>query len=393
MILTQTTAMLVDAYRELNARKLFWITMGLNLLVVALFASMGINERGPTFLHWTLDNPYYHSGTVPPELHYKSLFVTYGTPVWLSWVATILALVSTAGIIPDLVSGGSIETMVSKPISRARLFLTKYVFGLLFATLQVLVFTAGMFLVIWIRGGAFEPGLFMAVPIVVLFYSFLFSVCVLLGVLTRSTIASLLMTMLFWFVVFIVNTGDNLVLLQRENLILRAEDIRKDLENQTALTDRRLDEILASGETITDNEGHEVTGVEERRLAVNPVLRRTQTRLAEAEAAVEPWREWSGRIVAIKTVLPKTEETIALLSRFMISQEDLIKLMAEHAGVEVELDEESERGPGGPPDARAIERVELARRDRTTAWVLGTSLGFEALVLGLACLLFVRRDF
>ena len=38
MILTQTTALFVDAYRELNARKLFWITMALNILAVALFA-------------------------------------------------------------------------------------------------------------------------------------------------------------------------------------------------------------------------------------------------------------------------------------------------------------------------------------------------------------------
>ncbi len=39
----QTLALLNAAYRELNARKLFWVTMGLSLLIVAAFAAVGIN--------------------------------------------------------------------------------------------------------------------------------------------------------------------------------------------------------------------------------------------------------------------------------------------------------------------------------------------------------------
>ena len=43
MILTQTKAIFLDAYRELNAKTLFWLTLALNFLVVVLFASLGIN--------------------------------------------------------------------------------------------------------------------------------------------------------------------------------------------------------------------------------------------------------------------------------------------------------------------------------------------------------------
>jgi hypothetical protein len=32
-------------------------------------------------------------------------------------------------------------------------------------------------------------------------------------------------------------------------------------------------------------------------------------------------------------------------------------------------------------------------RERSVWWVLGTSLLFEAVVLGMACFIFVRRDF
>ena len=50
----QTLAILLDSYRELNARKLFWITLILSGLIVVSFSLVGINEKGPTFLWWQL---------------------------------------------------------------------------------------------------------------------------------------------------------------------------------------------------------------------------------------------------------------------------------------------------------------------------------------------------
>src|SRR6185437_5144958 len=96
------------------------------------------------------------------------------------------------------IGGGSIDLYLAKPIGRARLFLTKYLAGLLFVTLQVVVISVGSFFVLGLRGHDWEPGLFWAIPIVVCFFSYLFAVCVLLGVKTRSTIAALLLTILCW---------------------------------------------------------------------------------------------------------------------------------------------------------------------------------------------------
>lgn len=393
MIITQTKAMLIDAYRELNARKLFWITMGLNLLVVALFASLGINEKGPSFWHWTFDNPFFNSERVSPELFYKFQFVTWGTPFWLSWIATILALVSTAGIIPDLVAGGSIETMISKPISRTRLFLTKYIFGLGFATLQVAVFSTGCFLVMWIRGGTTEFGLFMAIPLVVLFFSYLFSVCVLLGLITRSTVASLLVTILLWFVVFAVNATDVLVLQQKVQFDVEVETLEARLANQNKRADEQVERILESGEPIEDNEGNPITDPKDRRKAAFPMITRTRADLQRAEEAQQTWSTWTDRVVLIKTILPKTGETIGLLDRYLVTGDELAVLMARQNGFEIDEDQlPSERGPGAP-DPRVQSRLQEEMRNRNVTWILGTSLAFEAVMLILSGVIFVRRDF
>ena len=128
---------------------------------------------------------------------------------------------------------GSIELMLAKPISRLRLFLTKYLAGLLFTALQVAVFTTACFLVFGIRGNAWEPAIFWTIPLVVLFYSYLFAVCVLFGILTKSTITSILLTMLFWFFLFILNTADGFVIAFKVNNQIGQEQISATIERQT----------------------------------------------------------------------------------------------------------------------------------------------------------------
>ncbi|MEM9663033.1 MAG: hypothetical protein AAF937_12080, partial [Planctomycetota bacterium] len=117
--LRQTTALFADAYRELAAGKLFWITLVLSATVAGVFAAVGIDEEGMTVLWFRLPIPV-DSSDISPGALYKLLFFQLGISVWLAWIATILGLITTAGIIPSLVSSGVIDSMVAKPITRTR---------------------------------------------------------------------------------------------------------------------------------------------------------------------------------------------------------------------------------------------------------------------------------
>src|SRR5262249_27024692 len=169
--MSQTLALFHDAYRELNSRKMFWVCLILSGVIVLSFLAVGVNAAGSVSL-FGMDT----SWTLPiskAEL-YGLIFTNLGVGMWLTMIGLILALVSTASIFPELITGGSIDLYLSKPISRPRLFLTKYLAGLMFAALQVLVFSAACFIVIGVRGGVWLPRLFLAVPIVVCFFSYLF---------------------------------------------------------------------------------------------------------------------------------------------------------------------------------------------------------------------------
>jgi len=210
--LIQTGAVFVDAYRELNARKMFWVVLIISGIVVLAFATIGIDQKGLKFFGMSF-LPSFNTNIWARGDFYKWMFDTFGVGAWLSWIATALALISTAGILPDMLTGGSIDLYLSKPISRLRLFLTKYVSALLFVGLQVGLFTFASFLVLGIRGGTWLWGLFLTIPIMLLFFSYLYSICALLGIVTRSTLAALLLTLLAWCFIWMIHTTEAALLL------------------------------------------------------------------------------------------------------------------------------------------------------------------------------------
>ena len=388
MILAQSTTIFVDAYRELNAKKLFWISLGLNLLGVFIFASLGINERGFQVLFWTLDGQF-NSTLMSTSTFYKFQFTTWAAPYWLTWGTTVLALISTAGIIPDLISSGTIEPVLSKPISRTRLFLTKYLTGLLFVFGQIAVFTVGCFLVLGIRGGSWEIGLFLAIPIVLAFYSYLFSVCAFVGLLTRSTIAALLLTFLFWALVLIVSLGEEITLSRSIIHEIRAEDAPMQVERQEEFARARIEQLLEQGQSVPGIDGEPLPdGVPDSLQAVNPKLGDARSKVQLAERSHKTWSTWSSRISLVKFILPKSQETISLLERNLIRDNELDGFL----NMLNNLGDESNADPA-VRDQRYAERREAIANSRTNMWILGTSFGFELTLLLASCWIFSRRDF
>jgi hypothetical protein len=386
----QTVALFVDAYRELNHRRLFWITLVLSGLVVAGFAAIGNDEEGLTVLHWSIPFPFVSTNFIPEADFYKFTFAQLGVGYWLAWIATIIGLVSTASIFPDFVDRGSIDLMLSKPIGRARLFFTKFLTGLMFAGLQVTVFTLASFLVIGLRGGDWEPWLFIAVPLVVVFYSYLFAVQATIGLVTGSVIASVIGVFLFWFVVSLVQTGDGITLAWRitneitaERKMVRVEKQEgRVMDTSARLVDLRL--AADGGDTeATDQLPELELELVEKRARLDTITFELADEL-ETLGLSQSINEW---FHIANTCLPKTSETIDLLSRLL---EDYAGLMRPAAPADDTVRQFGEMVGRGEFEERFDAELDASHGP---IWIIGTSLGFEALVLGFAVWRFRRRDF
>jgi ABC-type transport system involved in multi-copper enzyme maturation permease subunit len=387
-MLTQTIAIFHDAYRELNAKRMFWIVLVLSGLVVLGFALVGVSNDHLTLAGKELGLPIM----LAPADFYRVLFVGLGIGYWLTFFATILAIISTASIFPDFVSGGSVDLYLSKPISRLRLFVTKYVAGLLFVALQVLVFSVASFLVLGVRGGTWEPRVLLAVPIVVCFFSYLYCVSVLVGVTTRSTIAAILLTVLAWGFMFLLSSAEVGLLYFQKQVAQEARSSVNTLK-------------LVNGQIAYDEKQSP-----ENRMSADQ-RRSLQQQRSELEAQVNSKAAHNLEIAhsivyGVKTAAPKTSETIGLLNRWLLSP-DALRPASQRA-----LDDEDEAAPPKPTTRgkglfdRASDRAERRRaraenaaelqeelNERPVWWVVGTSLGFECVVLALAAWVFCRRDY
>lgn len=428
-MIRQSLAIFVDAYRELNARRLFWVVLGLSALVVAVFACLGISERGFTVLVWTLPideiGDLYRAEIITRSMFYKLLFVSFGFGLWLTWAATILALISTASIFPDFVSSGSIELALSRPIGRVRLFLTKYASGLLFVALQVSVFSVLSFVAIGLRGGGWIWSLFWAVPLVVLFFSYLFCVMTLLGVVTRSATASLIGTGLLWLCVFLVNLGEaGIVLRMKVESQLRHDVLTTRIGGLEQELARARDASPTPTPTLTppgapaapeapdspappDAPAAQGAPVAAEPTAPAPGPSAAVAKLEADLARERAWLEAESKdlalmrrihawFYAVKAVLPKTSETMDLLGRMVITGPEMQRFLGGTG------DDNGQRGPGRRRDAtngvRLSERqvnkaMEAERRGRSPLWIIGTSMLFQGVVLAAAVIIFRRRDF
>lgn len=396
--MTQTWALLLDAYRELHSKRLFWISMSLSLLVVASFGCVGITSSGVSILFWDIPIAFFNSRVMSAATFYKLLFANLGIKFWLSWIGMILAVISTSGMFPDFVANGSIDLMLSKPISRWRLFLTKYAVGLLFVTLQVTVFSVASMLVIGIRGGAWEPRLLLAVPLVSAMFSFLFCVCALFGVVTRSTLWSLLFTLLFWLGLFGLHATDQVFIQLREHSAARQEQLelriaKAERGTATAL-DRQSPAPSDDDAKTTDAPGKSPPARGSYSQAqldeANPVLAMLRTRLVTEQSDLVTWTRWTTILSATRLALPKTTETVNLLETVLIKPGDIERFKAP--------DEDEGVGLGREDDVKVSrlemrKRIEKLARSQPLSWILGTSFGFEAIVLGIAAWFFQRRDF
>jgi ABC-type transport system involved in multi-copper enzyme maturation permease subunit len=218
--------------------------------------------------------------------------------------------------------------------------------------LQVALFTFASFLVIGIRGGAWEPALFLAVPIVLCFFSYLFAICVLFGVMTRSTLASLLLTLLVWFLLFIAGTVEN---------GLSSVRIMATFEN--AALGEEIKALESRLEKVDGNSGD--------RESIERELSQKRSQLEDNHHTLESIEGYARIFRTARNFLPKTSETVALLERKLIDLADLPRIEDD------------------TPQMMIVKEY----RSRSAWWIIGTSLAFEVAILALGAWIFCRRDY
>jgi ABC-type transport system involved in multi-copper enzyme maturation permease subunit len=154
-----------------------------------------------------------------------------------AWILLAVAVVVTSGFVPNMLAKGSLDLLASKPIGRARLLLYKYAGGLTFVFLLTTFTVLGVWVAIGARTGLWSPNFLAVIPVLTFCFAALYAFSVLASVLTRNTLATIMLTGLAWGLLWCVGKVNDGI----ENKAAQLEQVDKLPEQVRGLAREQLE--------------------------------------------------------------------------------------------------------------------------------------------------------
>ena len=129
----------------------------------------------------------------------------------VSVIGVLVGILVTAPIVPRMLAAGSIDLLLSKPVSRSLLFLSKFFGGCAFIVLNASYLIVGLWLIAGLRFGVWSNKLLLSIPVFLFLFAIYYAVSSLTGVLFRGAIVSVIMTVVFWGVCWVTGQAKTLV--------------------------------------------------------------------------------------------------------------------------------------------------------------------------------------
>lgn len=139
----------------------------------------------------------------------------------------LIGVVITGFFIPNLLRKGALDLLITKPISRPALLIYKYIGGLSYMLILTVTTVGGIWLVLGLRSGFWNPNFLLLIPILTFTFAILYAFSTFIAVMTRSAIAAILLTCGFAFFLYLVGV----VKFQLDNM--RADPSSNERVNKT----------------------------------------------------------------------------------------------------------------------------------------------------------------
>ncbi len=118
------------------------------------------------------------------------------------FIVSMLGFIAAcAGYIPQMLEGGAVDLVLSKPIRRWHLYFGKYVGGLILYSGALLVVFIGIFAGVVVKTGIWHWQFFLALPMTIFSLALLYSIVAWVGLWTRSTGLAMLLGYVYYLVV------------------------------------------------------------------------------------------------------------------------------------------------------------------------------------------------
>jgi ABC-type transport system involved in multi-copper enzyme maturation permease subunit len=182
-------ALVADTFEEARARWLFWGLFSLSTLLILIFlfvlhVDLAVGAVSVLGFESTVRHLYSIQKFVNVSYSWVSVLVY----VW----GTFFAIFASAGLISSILEPGRIGLLLSKPIQRTTLLLSRYVGNVLIVGLNHIYLITAVWLILAVKTNIWNYRFLMAIPVSVFVFAVLLCVVVLVGVVSESAALSVM---------------------------------------------------------------------------------------------------------------------------------------------------------------------------------------------------------
>ncbi|MGC4005665.1 MAG: ABC transporter permease [Pirellulales bacterium] len=117
---------------------------------------------------------------------------------FLGYLGLFAGIIVTASVIPQTFEPGAIDLLLSKPVSRTGVYLSKFCGGCMFVLLNTAFLLGGLWLLVGLRHGVWIGSLPLCIPVFLFWFMVFYSVSALVGLIWRNAIVAITATIALW---------------------------------------------------------------------------------------------------------------------------------------------------------------------------------------------------
>ncbi len=186
----------VLTFREALSKKIFVFFFSVSTFVLFLFAVLFLTISSESFSGMSAANVVSDSLNITISRGLK-LFIT----IPLFGGGLFISIFSVANFIPQMTEKGSIDLLLSKPVSRAQIILGKFFGGTVMVFVNIAYLIVGLWLLIGLKFGDWDSSFLLAIFTITFAFAILYSLIILIGIVTKSSVISMIVSYLIFIIV------------------------------------------------------------------------------------------------------------------------------------------------------------------------------------------------
>ncbi len=201
------SALFRDALYQVLDNWVFRILVVLTGIVVLFTFALGFRENEIVLLfgveRWSYDG-IFQAFDAPSQKDPQGILIGALTGLIFDQVVgkfgVMFCIAATAFFVPRMIEKGAADVLFHKPVSRLVFYLHRYLVGLLFVGILSSIMALGIYAGLAIASGWHDPGVLLAAPLLTYVFGLVYAVTMWIGVVTRSTVAAILLSIVFFAV-------------------------------------------------------------------------------------------------------------------------------------------------------------------------------------------------